>query len=170
MPLPSANITNETLEIHITNETLEILNVNENSARVLWLFQNSHGHCYISGGTGTGKTLVARALANAMPARYIDCQQMSAHDWELNYQEIFTLILNSKERAVIIDGFIPPRANTDYETLLKAISKANIRLVLFSQESPLNGAPAFSSRATLTFGKAENRYPVQFTDITNLFI
>lgn len=146
-------------------ETLNRLNISDNAAKLLWMYQNSQRHCIVHGCSGSGKTLVGKALSVAINAHYLCFDELSEAEWEARFNEIFTQILTGSQKVVIVDGFIRPRDIRAYEAMLQSIAANGIRLILLTQLAPV-ATDDSDRQALLSFNRGgASRYPVQFTEI-----
>ncbi|QEW34533.1 ATPase (plasmid) [Erwinia billingiae] len=152
------------------------LSIEENTAKLVYLHLTRKGHAYVWGWTGTGKSIVARRLADILEGDYLNCELLSLSEWIARYAEIESQILSSDKPVLVLDGFIPRGAGREFNALLSRLTERGVSLFVFSQEPPFEDNPSvyrqqefdrdvFNTIVEFRFGTRESRSPVAFHQV-----
>lgn len=150
--------------------------IEENTAKLVYLHLTRKGHAYVWGWTGTGKSIVARRLADILEGDYLNCELPSLSEWTAQYTEIESRILNSDKSVLVLDGFIPRAADRGFNALLSRLTERGVSLFVFSQEPPGEDYPSmyrqqefdidvFNTIVEFRFGERNRRSPVEFHQV-----
>ncbi|MEN4892582.1 ATPase [Erwinia billingiae] len=152
------------------------LSIEENTAKLVNLHLTRKGHTYLWGWTGTGKSIVARRLADMLEGDYLNFELLSLSEWTAQYTETEAQILNSDKSVLVLDGFIPRGAGQGFNALLGRLTERGVSLFVFSQEPPFDDNPSvyrqqefdpdvFNTIVEFRFGTRESRFPVEFHQV-----
>lgn len=168
-------MTDVTNNMPLVGEALRLC-IEENAAKLLYSHVSHKGHTYVFGGTGTGKSIVARRLACILEGEYFNCELLSPSEWMAQYSEIEARLLNSVKTVLVLDGFFPHSAGPEFNTLLMRLTEKGVSLFVFSQEWPYRDYPStnvqrefncnlFSTIAEFRSSDCGGRYPVTFHQV-----
>lgn len=152
------------------------LSIEENTAKLEALYHRGKGHFYVQGWSGTGKSHVARRLADRLEGDYLNRELLSLSEWTAQYTEIEAQILSSDKPVIVIDGFIPRGAGRGFNALLSRLAERGVSLFVFSQEPPGEDYPSvyrpqtfdrevFNTIVEFRFGELDRRSPVAFHQV-----
>ena len=147
------------------------LSVAENTAKLADMYRTRKGHFYIYGWTATGKSIVARRLANYLMGDYVNYELLSLSQWKSQLNDIASQMLKSDKRVIIMDGFFPHCAGEEFHRLLDKLTEKGVQLFIFTQHPPFDDYPsiyrklnldinAFTSVIKFDFRDDDRRLPV----------
>lgn len=150
----------------ISTTTLSRLNVINNTQVILGLLEDTEGHIYVSGDTGTGKSIIAQGLADTLGGQYQNYTCIDPTEWRLRFNDILNNSINGKSKIIIIDGIANIPDDTDFEMVLRTLRIKGVRLIFFTMDTVKSSCYLYGRRAVLSYVNDNGKNTVICTDVT----
>ena len=140
------------------------LSIVENTAKLADIYRTRKGHFYVYGWTGTGKSIISRRLAKYLMGDYFNYELLSLSQWKSRLGGIFRQLLESDKKVIILDGFIPHCAGSEFHDFLVKLSEKDIQLFIFTQYPPFDDYPIAYMKNNLDINVFTNVIKLHFAD------